>query len=99
MIPFSRQAAKQLAQLRDHYEALDRLDAVRNLAIAVQEASTTIQRDPAGGLTAPRPYPQLAKPGRTWVKAGRYWIAYVAVPRLLITGIFYDAADIPRRIE
>jgi len=97
LIPFSRQAAEQLAQLRDHYEALDRLDAVRNLAVAVQQASTAIECDPTGGLAAPRPYPQLAKPGRAWVKAGRYWVSYLTEPRLLITGIFYDAADIPRR--
>jgi plasmid stabilization system protein ParE len=99
LISFSRQAAKQLANLRDHYEALDRLDAVRNLAAAMQQASDAIEHDPAAGLPAPRPYPQLARPGLAWVKAGRYWVAYTTAPRLLITGVFYDAANIPNRIE
>jgi plasmid stabilization system protein ParE len=99
VIPFSRHAEWQLSSLYRHYEELDRLDAVRNLTAALRQVCEAIERDPAVGLAAPRPYPQLARPGRAWVKAGRYWVAYRTTPRLLITGIFYETANIPDRVK
>jgi hypothetical protein len=65
---------------------------------AIQDASDAIERDPMAGLPAPRPYPQLARSGQAWVKAGRYWIAYRRRPRLVIAAVFYDAANIPKRL-
>lgn len=65
---------------------------------ALQEASDTIERAPEGGLPAPRAYPQLARPGLAWMKAGRYWIAYRINPYPVIAAVFYEAADIPRRL-
>ena len=59
-----------------------------------------ISRSPRKGLPAPRPYPELARHGFLWVKAGAYWFAYhhcVGQPgnSSEITGIFYDRANIP----
>jgi hypothetical protein len=49
-------------------------------------------------LSAPRPYPDLARPGLAWIKAGRYWIAYRTKPRVIIVAVFYDTANIPGRL-
>ena len=98
MIPFTRRAEQQLAELRDHYEALDRIEAILNLLAAVQEASDAIERNPAAGYPAPRPYPQLARSGWAWVKTRRYWVAYSTAPALVITAVFYESANIPGRV-
>jgi plasmid stabilization system protein ParE len=75
-----------------------RPEAIRALLVALETAWQKITSNPTAGLAAPRPYPHLARPGRAWVKAGRYWIAYTASPTPVITAVFYDAADIPRRV-
>ncbi len=56
-----------------------------------------IERSPAAGLPAPRPYPEVARAGRAWIKAGRYWVSYRTTKPLVILGVFYEAADIPGR--
>ena len=53
----------------------------RNLDAALDEAARRVERDPAAGLPAPRPYPALARPGQVWIKAGSYWIRYSTRPR------------------
>ncbi len=98
MIALSREAQQHVSALRRHFEALDRLEAVVNLMAALQDASDAIERDPLVGLRAPRPYPQLARPGQAWVKAGRYWVAYRSQPRLVIAAVFYESANIPNRL-
>jgi plasmid stabilization system protein ParE len=98
LIPLSREAHQHISALRRHYESVDRLEAVANLLAAVQQASDAIERDPMGGLRAPRPYPQLERPGQAWVKAGRYWFAYRSQPRPVIAAVFYESADIPKRL-
>jgi plasmid stabilization system protein ParE len=98
LIPFSREATQQVVALRRHYEFLGRLEATTNLLAALRDASNAIERDPTAGLPAPRPYPQFARPGQAWVKAGRYWIAYRRHPRLVIAAVFYDTANIPNRM-
>lgn len=94
---YSTQAAAQVEALQRHYRARNRLEAAHNLAAALAEAEARIERDPAAGLPAPRPYPDLARPGRAWTKAGRYWIAYSTTQPPVILGVFYEAADIPGR--
>lgn len=98
MIGYTREAAQQVDDLRTHYEGRNRLEALRNLAAALNEAESRIERDPGAGLPAPRPYPVLSCAGRAWMKAGRYWIAYSLTSPPVILGVFFDAADIPRRI-
>jgi plasmid stabilization system protein ParE len=97
LIQYTERAEQQLDALRQHYLDRERLDALRNLEAALDEAEARIERNPAAGLAAPHPYPFLAKPGRAWVKARRYWISYLTTIPPLITGIFYDTADIPSR--
>jgi hypothetical protein len=65
---------------------------------ALDEAERKIESSPAGGLPAPRPYPWLMRPGLAWLKAGRYWIGYRQRPRLVITAVFFEMADIPTRL-
>ena len=97
MLPVTGRAVAQITALYRHYEERERPEAFRNLIVALREASGRIIRDPAGGLSAPRPYPQAMRPGVPWVKAGRYWIAYRQHPQLVIMGVYYDTANIPRR--
>ena len=76
MIAFTPEAAQQVRDLRAYYEERERTAAIRSLATALDAAWRKIKANPAIGLVAPRPYPDLAMPGRAWVKAGRYWVAY-----------------------
>ena len=96
MIGYTAWAARQVADPREHYEREQRLDASRNLETALNDAEHRIERDPAGGLPAPRPYPALARSGQAWIKAGSYWISY-STRTPVITGVLYDRADIPGR--
>ena len=97
MIAFTPEARRQVRALRDYYQERDRIEAVRGLRAAIAAAWEKIIADPAAGLAAPRPYPHLAQPGRAWIKAGRYWIAYRTGPPV-IAGVFYETANIPRRL-
>jgi plasmid stabilization system protein ParE len=98
VIRLSDEAERQLAALLRHYTRIGRPEAKRNLISAIDGAVDHIERDPAGGLPAPRPYPDLARPGRAWIKVGRYWIAYSTTQPPVIVGVFFDTANIPRRI-
>lgn len=81
-----------------HYEGLGRLAAARNLLAALETAAQRIEANPFAGLPAPRPYPTLAKPGRLWLHAGAYWIAYTLTEPAVIQAVIYDTANIPRRL-
>jgi plasmid stabilization system protein ParE len=98
LIPFSRRAIRQIAELHQHHEDLDRPEAFSKLIAALREASAAIERNPATGLPAPRAVLQLMRPGQAWVKAGIYWIAYRPRPQPVIVAVFYETANIPRRL-
>jgi plasmid stabilization system protein ParE len=98
LIVFTPRAGRQVRELRQHYEDLGRPEASRALAAALEAAWLAITTKPKAGLAAPRPYPRLAQPGRAWVKAGRYWIAYSTSDPPVITAVFYETADIPGRL-
>ena len=83
--------------LFSHYEQLERPEAVAALVKALETAVASIVANPAAGLPAPRPYPELAARNRRWLKTGRYWVAYSLTQPPIILGVFYDAADIPGR--
>ncbi len=93
---FAPKALNQIANLRQHYLDRQRPEAARNLAEALRALPSLIAGK--AGLAAPRPYPQIAQPGRLWVKVGRYWIAYDAGPPPVILAVFYDTSDIPGRL-
>lgn len=95
---YSAEAAAQVDDLRRHYRAISRIEALRNLAVTLTEAEAQIEQNTAAGLPAPRPYPELIRPGLAWMKAGRYWIAYSTARPPVILGVFYETADIPSRI-
>lgn len=97
MIGLTAVAERHFAELEAHYLALERSEALMNLRAALFEAAEKIERDPNGGKLGPVSYRSLARSGRLWVKAGRYWFAYRITPNLIITGIFYESADIPGR--
>ncbi len=98
MIRLSRGAERQLAALLRHYARLGRPEAQQNLLAAIDRAWARLERDPAAGLPAPRPYPSLARPGRAWIAVGRYWIAYSTTDPPVILAVFYATADIPNRL-
>ena len=98
MIAFTAKAQRQIRALRRHYDSLGRTEATRNLVIAMQEAAERIEADPAGGLPAPRPYPELARPRRAWVKAGRYWVLDRTTTPPVIIAVFFETANIPGRL-
>ena len=98
MIRISSTAGAQVDALIDHYERRDRLEAARNLLIALEEASDRIERNPMAGLPAPRPYPQLRKRGRLWLHVRPYWIAYTTGEPPVIVAVFYEEANIPGRL-
>jgi plasmid stabilization system protein ParE len=98
LIEYAPRATQQIAALLQHYEQLQRDAAANALLAALRDAERRIGSNPAAGLAAPRPYPALARPGRVWIKAGRYWIAYRAKPRLVIVAVFFDTANIPGRL-
>jgi hypothetical protein len=98
LIAWSAKAERQVTALRHHYENLGRAAAVRALLASLDEAVRRIERDPSAGLPAPRPYPRLARYGLSWIKAGRYWIAYGTGHPPVIAGVFFETANIPRRL-
>jgi hypothetical protein len=98
LIEYADEALAHVRALHRHYEALDRDNAIRALMRALAEAESRIERASSAGLAAPRPYPQMARPSRAWIKAGRYWIVYTTTTPPVIAGVFYDAADIPSRM-
>jgi len=94
-----RKAERQLDMFVEHFERLDRPEAVRNLIVAIRRASERIDRAPEAGLPAPRPYPELARKGRHWIKEGAHWIAYTNDGGdSVISGVFHEAANIPGRV-
>jgi hypothetical protein len=73
-VKFSAGAIFQVDELRRHYLAKGRPEAARNLTAALRLA---VRQITAGkSLPAPRPYPELAREGEAWTRAGRYWIAH-----------------------
>lgn len=97
MIALTPEASAQIEALERFYIDNGRPQALRNLAYAVAEASVIIANAPDRGIAAPRPYPDLAALGLSWLKRGRYWIAYdPAGP--IIAGVFFETDDIPSRI-
>jgi plasmid stabilization system protein ParE len=93
------EAERQLDDLINHYDALGRIEAMRNLRAAIRQGAARIARDPGGGLHAPRPYPELAHEGERWIKQGQYWIAYSLTTPPVILAVFHDQADLPRRVR
>jgi plasmid stabilization system protein ParE len=97
LIALTPEASAQVDALERFYIEKGRPQALRNLGHALAEASLIIANAPERGLPAPRPYPGLAALGLSWVKRGRYWIAYdAAVP--IIAGVFFETDDIPNRL-
>jgi plasmid stabilization system protein ParE len=98
VITLSPEASEQLDALERFYIAKRRPQALRNLGHALAEASLLILNSPERGRPFPRPYPELESVGLSWIKRGRYWIAYdPAGP--VIAGVFFEADDIPTRVR
>jgi len=98
LIEYTPRVTRQVDALLQHYEERQRDGAARALLAALTEAERRIERDSTGGLTAPRPYPRVARHGLGWIKAGRYWIAYSTTRPPVIVGVFYETANIPNRL-
>ena len=84
MIVLTPRAGQQVRELQEYDWDRDRPAAIRGLAVALESAWQTVTTKPESGLAAPRPYPQLARDGRAWVKSGYYWIAYTKRPAAIV---------------
>jgi plasmid stabilization system protein ParE len=98
VIALSPEAEAHVDRLILHYEARGRLQAAENLLRALERAKDRIASAPEAGLPAPRPYPSLAQHGRRWIVEGRYWLSYSLTKPPVISGVFYDMANIPGRL-
>jgi len=98
LIGYTGEALEQVRALRHHYETVARDAAIRALDRALADSEAKIERAPGAGLPAPRPYPQLARPGRAWIKSGRYWVAYRTGPAPVIVAVFFETANISGRL-
>ncbi len=98
MIALTPEASAQIGAFEQFYIDKQRPQALRNLGHALAEASLIITTAPERGSSAPRPYPALAELGLSWLKRGRYWIAYdPSIP--IIAGVFFETDDIPNRLR
>jgi hypothetical protein len=91
------EASVQLAALERFYIGKQRPQALRKLNHSLAEASLIIVNSPDRGLPAPLPYPGLVSLGLSWLKRGRYWVAYDPIIPI-IAGIFFETDDIPNRV-
>lgn len=99
MIPLSPAAERQLDELTRYYAERGRDVAIDNLVSSVERASARYLAKRGPFYDAPRPYPALLRPGWRWAKEGRYWIAFSPAENgSVIRAIFYEAANIPRRL-
>ena len=98
MIALSRRAEHDLDGPLRHFDRLDRPEAQQSLLAAIDDALNRIEADPPAGLPAPRPYPEVAQPGRAWIKSGRYWVAYSLTDPPEVIAVFHDTVNIPARL-
>jgi plasmid stabilization system protein ParE len=99
VIGYTKRADDLVDDLVAHYRRKRRPEAILNLNQALATAESEIQADPGTGFSAPRPYPTVIVHGWLWRHVGGYWIAWRRRPALLITAVFWDQADIPRRLR
>jgi len=88
LIGFTARAARQFLELRQHYEAKGRIDAIRGLIEATQEASRKIEQNQPTGSR--RPAPIRIWPGRAVRGSRRVGTGYLTAPRIhpLLTACF-----------
>lgn len=98
MIEYAPEALRQVETLLRYYEERQRDGAARALLTALENAERLIEHNPSAGLAAPRPYKWLARPGRAWLKSGRYWITYTTATPPVIAAVFFETANIPGRM-
>jgi hypothetical protein len=98
LIEYTPEATRQVYAWLQHYEERQRDRAALALLAAREKSERKIERDPSVGRPAPRPYPQLARTGRAWIRSGRYWIAYDTTSPPVIAGVFFETSNIPGRL-
>ena len=97
MISLTPKARRQVAALTADYMRKQRPEAIVNMRAALVGARNMIERHPNDGKPFPSVYDELAQPGRSWIKSGRYWVAFSTIQPPVIVGFFYETADIPNR--
>ena len=104
MICLSLTAESDLDALPQNYATLGRAAATADLGRAaatadllraVERAVALIERALLSGVAAPRPDPSLASEGRRWVKERAYGFAFSLTEPPVITGAFYETANLP----
>jgi hypothetical protein len=100
MVLITAAAQAQLEALESYCAKLGRDLAAVRMAEAVSHAASRIEAQAGPFWTAPRPYPELSWYGWQWLKVGRYWIAFTPIAGgHAITGVFFETANIPRRLS
>ncbi len=99
MIAYSGEALVLIDELSAHYLRKGRIEAILSLEAALTEAEARIESRPKSGLSAPRPYPELASDSELWILVRHYWVAYTPTDPPVILAVFHDSADIPRRFD
>ena len=100
MATLSIEAEAQLDALRHDFADKKRPEAIDRLADAVQAALVEVDRGGPTHRRYPATYLEVAGLGMQWVSVHRYWFGYVSTPSgKVIANIFFDAADIPRRLR
>lgn len=88
----------QVSDLIDFYVQRNRLEAATRLLDDLESAKRAISAEPDGGLSSPRPYPELARSDHRWRLFRAYWIVWKTVGgRPVLTNVFHVSADIPNR--
>ena len=98
MARLSERAARQITDLQDHYHSIERFEAADRLTDAVDAVLAQIDREPLF-RRHPATHEELRSLGLRWVHVHRSWFGYVmAGGEARIDYVFYDRADIPRRL-
>jgi len=97
LIVYSATALRHIDELTAHYRKKRRPEAIRNLVDALRRAEALIAAGPRRPRDFPATYRNLVRPGRAWIKAEPYWVAYDQTSPPVIVAVFWEGADFSRR--
>ncbi len=91
-------ARRHVNELISNDRAKRRPEAIRNLQAALATVEATLEAGIPRARVFPATYPRLARPGRAWIKEAIYWIADNQTDPPVIVAVFWESADLARRV-